>query len=197
MSFGPGAPRLFVISGPSGAGKGTVVREVLLRKPDIHLSVSATTRPARPHERNGVDYRFISVPQFLGMRDRGEFLESAQVYGNYYGTPRSAVESALATGRDVICELDIQGAVAVKRAKPEAVLIFIEPPSLDDLFLRLRGRGTEDPEAMSKRIRAAYEELKNKGLYDHIVINDSVGRAADELVRIIEGNQGRGGGGNQ
>ena len=188
MSLNPGAGRLFVISGPSGAGKGTVVKEVLRRKPDIKLSVSATTRPARPHERNGIDYRFIPVPEFLGMRDRGEFLESAEVYGNFYGTPRAPVEAATAMGRDVICELDIQGAMAVKRARPDAVLIFIEPPSLDDLFLRLRGRGTEDSESMSKRMRSAYEELKNKGEYDHIVINDDVRRAADELVRILEGS---------
>ena len=186
MNLSPGAGHLFVISGPSGAGKGTVVREVLKQRPDIHVSVSVTTRPTRPHERNGVDYKFISVPEFLGMRDRGEFLESAEVYGNFYGTPRGPVESATQKGVDVICELDIQGAQAVKRAKPDAVLIFIEPPSLDDLFLRLRGRGTEDHDSMTKRMRAAYEELKNKGIYDHIVINDDVRRAAGELVRILE-----------
>jgi guanylate kinase len=163
-----------------------VVREVLKRVPGVKVSVSATTRPARPHERNGIDYTFIPLAEFLGMRDRGEFLESAQVYGNYYGTPREAVEAAIAAGNAVICELDIQGAQAVKRAKPDATLIFIEPPSLDDLYLRLRGRGTEDVENMSQRMRAAYEELKNKGVYDHIIINDEVGRAADELVRILK-----------
>lgn len=162
------------------------MRGLLERKPDLFLSLSFTTRPARPGERHGADYKFISVPEFLGMRDRGEFLEWAEVYGNYYGTPRAPVENALAAGRDVVCELDIQGALSVKRAKPEAVLVFIEPPSLDELFLRLRGRGTEDPHTLSKRMRAAYEEVKKKGEYDHIVVNESVKTAVDELVRILE-----------
>jgi guanylate kinase len=177
---------LFVVSGPSGAGKGTVIREVLRRCPDIMLSVSATTRPARQGERHGVDYLFIPEAEFDAMRDRGDLLESAKVYDNYYGTPREPVETAIAGGRTVICELDIQGAMAVKRNKPEAVLIFIEPPSLDDLSLRLRGRGTEDKLTLSRRLSAAYEEVKNKGNYDHIVVNDDVGRAADEVIRILE-----------
>jgi guanylate kinase len=181
-----GQGRLFVVSGPSGAGKGTVVREVLARKPDLVLSVSATTRPARQGEREGIDYRFISRPEFLGMRDRGEFLEWAEVYGNLYGTPRAPVEIALSSGRNVLCELDIQGAQSVKKAMPKAVLVFIEPPSLDDLLLRLRGRGTEDPESISKRVMAAYDEVKNKGLYDHIIVNDDVQAAADAFTRILD-----------
>ena len=119
------------------------------------------------------------------MRDRGEFLESAQVYGNYYGTPRGPVDAALQAGRDVVLELDIQGAASVKRAKPDAVLVFIEPPSFDDLRERIRGRGTEDPETLFRRLEAAYEEVRSKGTYDHIVINDRVEKAAEDLARII------------
>ena len=180
--------RLFVISGPSGAGKGTVVREVLERRPDMWLSVSATTRPARHTERNGVHYHFISAQDFAAMRDRGEFLESAEVYGNYYGTPRQPIELALASGRDVIAELDIQGAMAIKRAVPDAVLIFIEPPSLDELFSRLSRRATEDPEAMLLRQRAAYDEVKARRVYDHIVVNDDLEQAVGELLRILDGD---------
>jgi guanylate kinase len=150
--------------------------------------MSATTRPLRPGERDGVHYRFLTEPEFIAMRDRGEFLESAEVYGNYYGTPRAPVDAALAAGRDVILELDIQGALSVKRAAPDAVLIFIEPPSFDDLKDRLRGRGTEDPETLFKRLESAYDEVRRKGVYDHIVINDDVDRAVGELTRIIEGS---------
>ena len=163
-----------------------MVRELLRRRPDIYLSRSMTTRPMRQGERDGVHYDFITERRFLGMRDRGDFLESAEVYGNYYGTPRAPIESALAMGRDVICELDIQGAQSVKRSKPDSVLIFIEPPSFEDLKHRLRGRGTEDPDALFRRLEAAYEEVKNRGIYDHIVINDEIERATEELARIIE-----------
>jgi guanylate kinase len=178
--------RLFVISGPSGAGKGTVVRAASARKPDVLLSVSMTTRPARPGERNGVDYRFVTPEEFMAVRDRGGFLEWAEVYGSLYGTPREPVEHALAAGRDVICELDIQGAMSVKRSEEGSVLIFIEPPSFEELTRRLRGRGTEDPEAQGRRIKAAYDEIKQKRIYDHILVNDDMARATDELLRILE-----------
>ena len=156
------------------------------RRPDLALSVSATTRPARAGERHGVDYTFVAREEFLTLRDRGEFLESAEVYGHLYGTPRSQVEGALSAGQDMIVEVDIQGAMAVKRAMPEAVLIFVEPPSLDDLMVRLRGRATEDVESMRRRIEAAYDEVKVKKIYDHIVVNDEIGNAADALVRILD-----------
>lgn len=181
-----GHGRLFVISGPSGAGKSTVIRSLLAREPELVLSVSDTTRPARPGERRGIEYNFVSREDFFGKRDRGEYLESAEVYGHLYGTPRIPVEHHLANGRDVLLEIDIQGAAMVKRAMPEAVLVFIEPPSLDELSARLRGRGTEDPDSLSRRMRASYDELKAKGTYDHLVVNDDLGRATGDLVRILE-----------
>jgi guanylate kinase len=181
-----GRGRLFVVSGPSGAGKGTVVSGVLQRRPDALLSVSATTRPARRGEIDGVNYHFVDDREFIAGRDRGDFLETAQVYDNYYGTPRAPVEAALREGRDVILELDIQGALAVKRAVSDAVLIFIEPPSLEELFTRLRGRRTEDPDALRRRVQAAYDEVKEKGAYDHIVVNDRLEDAIAQVIRIME-----------
>jgi guanylate kinase len=176
-----------VVSGPSGAGKGTLIAAAREQRPDILLTVSATTRPARAGERDGVDYNFISLPDFLALRDRGAFLESAKVYGNYYGTLRAQVEEALSFGRDVIVEVDIQGAESIKRAMPEAILIFVEPPTLEDLASRLRGRGTEKDEDLGRRIEAAYDEVKVKGTYDHIVVNDDLDRAVKEFLRILGG----------
>ena len=182
----PAGPQLFVVSGPSGAGKGTVVREVLGRRPDLFLSVSWTTRSVRRGERNGIDYHFVTPQEFIRMRETGGFLEWAEVYGHLYGTPKQPIDEAHAAGRDVIAELDIQGALTVKRVRPQSVLVFIEPPTLDELALRLRGRGTEDPANMSRRIAAAYEEVKTKGSYDHVIVNDRLEHAVDELVRILE-----------
>jgi guanylate kinase len=174
------------VSGPSGAGKGTLIQEVLKRRPNVLLSTSVTTRPARAGELDGVHYHFAPTERFRAMRDAGEFLEWAEVYGHLYGTPRRPVEKALRSGRDVMLELDIQGAVAVKRALPQAVLVFVEPPSFHELKARLRGRGTEEPGAMGRRIEAAYEETKAKGLYDHIIVNDEIKRAAEEFIRILD-----------
>lgn len=175
-----------MVSGPSGAGKGTVVSGVLKNRPDIFLSVSATTRPARAGEVDGVDYHFMTLEDFARMRERGEFLEWAQVYDNFYGTPREPIDRSAAAGRDVIAELDIQGAMMVKRARPDAILIFIEPPSLEELAPRLRGRGTEDPSALDRRLQGAYEEVKKKEAYDHVVVNGDLGEAVSSVLRILE-----------
>ncbi|MGH2775563.1 MAG: guanylate kinase [Actinomycetota bacterium] len=191
MADSSGRGRLFVVSGPSGAGKGTVVAGLVQHRPDVFLSVSSTTRPARRGEIDGVNYHFVSERDFIAGRDRGDFLETAEVYGNYYGTPRAPVEAALREGRDVILELDIQGALAVKRALPESVLIFIEPPSLEELFSRLRGRRTEDPDALRRRVQAAYDEVKEKSAYDHIVVNDRIEDAIAQVIRIMDAPQER------
>ena len=184
----PSRGRLFVVSGPSGAGKGTIIRAALERRPDILFSISATTRGPRPGERDGVDYHFISEARFRAMIEAGEFLEWAEVYGALYGTPRAPVEEALEQGQDVLLELDIQGAIAVKDAIPEAVLVFVEPPSMEALADRLRARGTEDADALARRIEAAYEEVKTGRRYDHIIVNDQVEKAVGEFLRILEGH---------
>jgi guanylate kinase len=184
--------RLFVVSGPSGAGKGTIIRAALERGPDILFSISATTRNPRHGERDGADYHFISEARFLAMIESGEFLEWAQVYGALYGTPRAPVQEALEGGRDVLLELDIQGAIAVKDEIPEAVLVFVEPPSMEALADRLRARGTEDADAMARRIEAAYEEVKTGRRYDHIIVNDQVEKAVEEFLRILEGHDEEG-----
>jgi guanylate kinase len=178
--------RVFVVSGPSGAGKGTIIKRALAGRPDILYSISATTRPPRPDESEGVDYHFISEDEFSSRRDRGGFLESAVVFGRMYGTPRPPVEDALARGRDVLLELDVQGAAQVKEVMPESILIFVETPSFEDLIARLENRGTEDAEAMARRIETAYEEVKSKADYDHVIINDDVHQAVRALVRILE-----------
>jgi guanylate kinase len=182
----PPAPgRLFVVSGPSGAGKGTVWRAALERLGDIEVSVSATTRRPRPGERDGAHYLFMSHDEFRARRDRGELLEWAEVYGNLYGTPSGPVDAALAAGRDVLLELDTQGALQVKRARPEAILIFIEPPSLEELVRRLEQRGTEDAESVSRRVQGSYKEVKQKVAYDHVVVNDDLDAAIERLIRIL------------
>jgi guanylate kinase len=178
--------RLFVLSGPSGAGKGTIIKESLAGRPDVLYSISATTRPARPGERDGIDYFFLSENDFRNRLERGELLESAVVFGHLYGTPRRPVETALKEGQDVLLELDVQGAAQVKQSMPEAVLIFVEPPSFDELITRLEARGTEDASAKARRIETAYEEVKAKADYDHVIVNDDLETAVRALVRILD-----------
>ena len=176
---------LFVISGPSGAGKGTLVARLLERVPDTWVSVSATTRKPREGEVDGVHYFFLSREQFDDLVEHDGFLEWATYSGNSYGTLRAAVEQHMQSGEQVILEIEVQGAEQVKSKIPEAHLVFIEPPSLEVLEQRLRGRGTESEEDVQKRLSAAQMELSRKNEYDYVLVNDDLARAADELVEFV------------
>ncbi len=177
---------LFIISGPSGAGKGTLVKELPDRVPDLWVSVSVTTRAPRPGEVEGQHYSFISPEEFRHLADTGGLLEWAEVHGNCYGTPRAAVEAKIAEGRQVILEIDPQGAFQVKSLAPDSVLVFIMPPSWEELQRRLEGRGSETKAQVERRLETAKRELDLVGEYDHVVQNDDVPRAVGELVGIID-----------
>ncbi len=180
---------LFIIYGPSGAGKGTLVDRLATRVSDLWVSVSATTRVPRPGEVPGEDYVFLSAEEFQRRIDEGDFLEWAEVHGNRYGTLRSAVEAHLADGCDVILEIDPQGAFQVKAAMPASVLIFITAPSMMELERRIRGRGAETDEQVRTRMQTAERELRLVGTYDHVVENDDVALATQRLVDIIESHR--------
>lgn len=181
----PHAGKLVIISGPSGAGKGTLVDRLVARVPDLWVSVSATTRAPRPGEKDGTDYFFLTADEFDRRIAAGGFLEWARVHGNRYGTLRSAVEAQMAQGRDVVLEIDPQGAMQVKRLMPEAVLVFIIAPSLAELERRIRGRGAETDEQIKTRLATAVHELELVGDYDFVIENDDVSRATQELVDLI------------
>lgn len=176
---------LLVVAGPSGVGKGTLIRELRLRHPAIEWSVSCTTRDPRPGEHDGVDYHFISDQQFARMRDEGELLEWALVHGlDRYGTPRGPVEKALAEGRDIVLEIDYQGARSVRTRMPEAVMVFVAPPNAAALRERLAERKTEDSSAVQRRMRSAAVEFANMGMFEYVLINDALSLAFDDLEAI-------------
>lgn len=179
--------RLFVISGSSGVGKGTVIKEFLRRNPEFKLSVSCTTRAPREGEVHGENYFFLTREEFRACIERGEFLEWAEFSGNMYGTQRPYIEEKLAQGRKLILEIDTKGALNVKKIMPEATLIFILPPSFEELEARLRGRHTETEEAIQKRLASTKLELENSKYFDYEVVNDSIENAVRKLEEIMKG----------
>ncbi len=192
----PGA-LLVIISGPSGVGKDTIIEALAKRPrdPDYHYVVTCTTRRPRPGEVPGVSYQFLSQQQFRALREAGELLEANQVHGNWYGTPRREVARALADGHDVILKIDVQGARVVKGRVPDALLVFLVPPSLEALFQRLRSRATETADELEIRQRNAAIELARQGDYDRVVVNETgeVDRTAAEIEAIIEQEKRRNG----
>jgi guanylate kinase len=178
-------PKVFVITGPSGVGKGTLIRTLLERVPELELSVSATTRRPRPGEAQGVDYHFLSDDEFERRVQAGEFIEHARYSGRRYGTLRSELRQRLAGGHPVVLEIEVQGARQIRAAMPEAVQIFIAPPSEEALRARLVGRGTDDPDQVAARLATARKELRAQGEFGHVVINDRLEDASDALEQCV------------
>jgi guanylate kinase len=181
---------LFVIAAPSGAGKTSLVKALLEHKPELRLSISHTTRPKRQTEQHGREYYFVPVAEFRERVGRGEFLEHAQVFDNFYGTGREPVEQRLSQGHDVILEIDWQGAQQVRRAMPDCVTVFILPPSRQALEERLRNRQTDSDEVIARRLRDAVSDMSHWNEFDYVVVNDDFRRAVADLSRIVEGHAG-------
>jgi len=179
--------KVFVITGPSGVGKGTLIERLLERIPELELSISATTRSPRPGEIDDRDYHFLSPAEFEHRVNTGDFLEHATYSGNRYGTLRQEVDRRLAEGRSVVLEIEVQGARQVRNAMPEAVQIFIAPPSPEVLRERLEGRGTDSPAAIEERLRTAETELEARDEFPHVVVNDELQKAASELEALVRG----------
>ena len=182
---------LLVVSGPSGAGKGTICKSILEQNDHIKLSVSATTRKPRTGEVHGVNYFFMEKEEFKTMIEQGEFLEYAQIYDNFYGTPKAAIMENLEKGQDVILEIEMQGARQVKEVYPEGIFIFVLPPSLQELKNRIVGRGTETAEEIEKRFSCAFEEIKQIEDYDYFIVNKDVEKSVKELEAIISSEKNK------
>ncbi len=178
---------VYIVSAPSGSGKTTIINAVLDKRPDIYFSVSATTRKPRPGEVDGREYSFITKKKFKRMIDAGEFIEYANYAGNYYGSPLLPIKNSIENGIDVLLDIEIQGFRQIKEKLPEAVSIFIMPPSLEELERRLRGRGTDSDEKIAARLKVAAVEINEAVKYDHVVVNDTVERAVSEFLDIING----------
>ena len=182
---------LFIVSAPSGAGKSSLVKALLARDPHIHLSISHTTRTPRPGEVNGREYHFVDRETFKAMQARGEFLESAEVYGNFYGTSRAGVEAQRAAGSDILLEIDWQGAERIRTLIPEAIGIFILPPSLAALKSRLEGRGQDSAEIIAGRLAAAQDDIAHAHASDYVLINDVFETALEDLLAVCRGQRQR------
>jgi guanylate kinase len=180
-------PRVFVITGPSGVGKGTLIRTLLERIPELELSVSATTRAPRPGEQDGVDYHFLDDAEFARRVEAGDFVEHASYSGRRYGTLRSELDRRTADGAPVVLEIEVQGARQIAKSMPEAVRIFIAPPGEEALRTRLIGRGTDDPEQVEARLDTAREELRAQREFPHVVINDRLEDAVEALEEVVRG----------
>lgn len=191
--LGPSPPLLIVLSGPSGAGKDAVLNRMRERGVPLHYTVTATTRPRRPAEVHGRDYFFLSLEEFQALIAQGELLEWALVYGDYKGIPKQQVRQALGRGQDVILRIDVQGAATVRRLAPEALLIFLSPPTMAELARRLRLRRTESEEALQRRIEAARQELQSLPLFDYLVLNADgcLDEAVDRIVAIVQAEKMR------
>ena len=185
--------KAFIISGPSGVGKSTILHELFKRREKLYFSISATTRAPRAGEVDGVDYHFIQVERFRRMIGEDAFLEYAEFVGNFYGTPKRYVEEAMERGEDVILDIELQGAIQVHQKMPEAVRIFVLPPSISELERRLRTRGTETDDKIAGRLIRARTEFESAGSYDYIVINDDVEKAVSELDAIMTAEHCRAG----
>lgn len=182
---------LLVVSGPSGAGKGTICKALLNKNDQIKLSVSATTRKPRNGEVHGVNYFFIEKEEFTKMIENGEFLEHAQIYDNFYGTPKAAIIECLEKGQDVILEIEMQGAKQIKEVYPEGVFIFVLPPSLEELKSRIVGRGTETQEEIEKRFSCAFEEINQIVNYDYFIVNEDVEKSVNDVEAIISAEKNK------
>lgn len=183
----PPSPYLLILSAPSGAGKTTLCRKLLSEFPNFVLSISCTTRPVRGNEKNGVDYHFLTPDQFQKKMKAGDFAEWAEVHGNYYGTSKSVIQEAFQMGKDVLLDIDVQGAQSLKNAFPtQSFTIFIAPPSLEALEERLRGRGTETEAVIQKRMANAAKEMTQMNTFDKIIVNEELDKAYQELVNWIQ-----------
>lgn len=180
---------LFIVTAPSGAGKTTLVSGLLTRDPLVSLSVSYATRAPRPGEVDGQHYHFVDVPTFRALRDKGEFLEWAEVHNNYYATSKTWLESQISSGKDILLEIDWQGAQQVRKVFPQAVGVFILPPSVEELERRLRGRGTDSEEVIARRVLGARGEMRHVAEFDYVIINEDLSAALDDLVAVVRASR--------